>query len=211
MANNNEQTLAFNLFYLNFDNLKSNLERILWSLKNTKDVLDSNEDLVTEFDEIFDFDYDDIDDKIEETKKIIYKQFYVLLISYFDDYLNLLLALLENGNNKKMSLSDLEKIIIDYKRKKRSNKIFNYVELDNKKRKIINDDMLKYFEIRDAIIHRKSKIKKEFISILKKYITKNKSIVLTDIIFNELSSSVYKLCEMIDDIAKSKISSNYMV
>lgn len=207
MLNDNKQTLAFCLFYFNFDNLENNLKRILWSLNNTNDVLECNEDLIAEFDELFDFNYDDIGEKIEETKKIIYKQFYVLLISYFDDYINLLLASIKSSDNKS-NLLNLEKDIRGDSRKDRFGELYNLLELDEEKREIIKDSMLKYFEIRDAIIHRKSTIKEEFISILKKYIKKDKSIVLNDIIFNELSSNIYKLCERIDKIAKSKISFN---
>jgi hypothetical protein len=174
-------SLAFNTFYVkNMEILEKNLECILWSLNEIKNLLDSHPDLIDEFDTDFDEDECDIEAKIDESINITLNQYYVLLFSYLDEY--------------KLKLEKKTK----FKKRKKEKSIFSQIL----SKEITDYD--KYYEIRNIIVHQKKKIDNSIKSLIKNYIDSSGCVQITQDNYKYLFEEIKYFVRDIDEKAVKK-------
>jgi len=189
-------TLAKIVFTDNYNSVLCNLERIKWSLQNTKDVIDCNPGLLDEFENIFEFDkdVDDFDDKINESITLISKQLFILMMSYYEYYLYFLKALILSLDSDQHFTHHLKKLL-------NSRESISIKKLYKKIEKTIepNFDSLQneLSEIRNAMIHRDNKIIKDSIVVLISFINENLEVNLD---YDKSISLITKVAEFVEEI-----------
>jgi hypothetical protein len=170
-----KSSIAFAIFHFNVDIIESNLNRVLWSLNEIKYLLDSNPDLIEEFDEIFDDEEYDTQIKINETISMTLNQYYVLLYSHLDDYKSRLTKKIKSTKINKKTKTILECILPER----------NYA-------------FEKYYEIRNLIVHKNYKIKAKNLNELSDYLGSDNKIHLTLQNYTNLFDELYNFCNQID-------------
>ena len=191
-------SVPFLLFFTNLDNIENNLNKIKFSLDITKDLLECNPDLIKDFDKLYESDGDnDLDERIEQTKNITINQYYILLISYFEEFLNILQFDITQENNDVDSLSFSDIFKMRWRNKYKYDFICKLLGME------IVDKIENYHELRNAIAHN-FKIKANFINKLKKYLDNNNKVILNNELFENLLLELFNLSNEINDIAINK-------
>ena len=195
-------TIAKLIYDENFKSVLSNLELFRWSLQNTRDVVLCNEELLDEFEHLYESEknVDDFGEKISDVTDLMSQQQFILVMSYYEYYLVYLKALVLRDNFEDDYSPSLQKYLLED-----SNSLKELAEkIDIANNKDLVNIHLEIREIRNALMHRDNKTKNDSINILKDFIDKNLYVIINYSKFIELIYKVNILVDKIDLIVINK-------
>ena len=200
-------SFPFGLYCVNIERMEENLNWIRGALNITVDVTDSNPDLIIKIlNDFYEYDsYGEIKQKVQSILTITYINFYILLISFLEEYFNHINILIKKNYKTEKNYAEIKKEIT-FDKSDKIRKIIYSLKLETFKKENIYNEIKFYKEIRNALVHRKGIIDINVINELnylykiKSFLNENDIIMLNQYYFEQLLDEIYLLVLQVDKI-----------